>query len=87
MRPCQSRKKKPAKKMRTKKNNRLRVRITFGDGPTQFYQREVNAPIDDIASAISAGMVAFNQAFDDELAWIEQRSAEEAEAYSLPPAA
>jgi hypothetical protein len=65
----------------------LRIVITHGDGPPRIFERRVQAPIDDVAAAVSTGMVAFDESFTTELAWIEQRSKEEAAAFCKSRAA
>jgi hypothetical protein len=65
-----------------------KLRIVFVDGErSRSFDRIVTAPVDDVAAAISRGMAAFDEEFDLELAWIEQRSAEEAAALDTPHAA
>ncbi len=66
---------------------KLLVIIALDGGPPQISNRIVEAPADDVAAAISAGMIAFNDAFNLELEWIRQRSAEEAEEFCRPSAA
>jgi hypothetical protein len=73
--------------MWTRKSNKLKVSVSYGNGPPRTFERITRAPDMDVAAAISAALIAFNEAFEHELQWIEQRSAEEAEACSLPPAA
>jgi hypothetical protein len=62
-------------------SKQLRAVITYGDGPPRVFERNVEAPVDDVAAAISSGMVAFDEGFEHELAWIKERSRGEVEAY------